>query len=450
MKSGHVVVLGSGFRGLAAACHYNRKGFEVTVIEKADTYGGVLSGKVWNGLNLDFGCHLFDNTDARITEFIFDMVDDPSFFNTVEVNYASVYRGAITDGMAIPNLAHEERRLIANALLEMINHASNDNSVALGMDMNTALQVRFGKTITQLLRPCIEKVYASRPEELCGRALDMGLFRRVHLLPYAESAFLKGLAKLDERLSVPAGQSPVTLYPDAYAAIGRNFYPAHGGTRGFVERVVAVLKRRGVEFIKITQRLSFSEERQRVRLHNPTTASIVCDRVVATLSPKDTEHQFLGTRHLEALIRPVPMVLFYFMVPAQNIGTKTYIHNFDPGTLAFRISAPGIYGMQLDDKGNSFICVECPTTKGTAIWRDPESFVDKVWEEVLQQDFVAPSTQPYAVNFLKTPQSYSVALAGYHEKEIDAFQRLKAYSWLKNLSGLSFAKNDIIREVLEH
>jgi phytoene desaturase len=51
----HVIIIGSGFSGLSAACHLAKQGFEVTVLEKNDGPGGRASVFKTDGFTFDMG-----------------------------------------------------------------------------------------------------------------------------------------------------------------------------------------------------------------------------------------------------------------------------------------------------------------------------------------------------------------------------------------------------------
>ena len=50
-----VIVIGSGFAGLSAACHLAKKGYDVSVLEKNEVPGGRARKMVANGYNFDMG-----------------------------------------------------------------------------------------------------------------------------------------------------------------------------------------------------------------------------------------------------------------------------------------------------------------------------------------------------------------------------------------------------------
>ena len=54
-SSKRVIVIGSGFAGLSAACHLAADGFDVTVLEKNDTPGGRARQFEVDGFVFDMG-----------------------------------------------------------------------------------------------------------------------------------------------------------------------------------------------------------------------------------------------------------------------------------------------------------------------------------------------------------------------------------------------------------
>ena len=50
-----VVVIGAGLAGLAAACHLTGRGYEVTVVERADIPGGRSGQLIRDGFTFDLG-----------------------------------------------------------------------------------------------------------------------------------------------------------------------------------------------------------------------------------------------------------------------------------------------------------------------------------------------------------------------------------------------------------
>ena len=65
----HVVVIGAGFGGLAAAAHLARAGATVTILEKADTVGGKAAFLAKDGFIFDAGPTLFTMPELAADTF---------------------------------------------------------------------------------------------------------------------------------------------------------------------------------------------------------------------------------------------------------------------------------------------------------------------------------------------------------------------------------------------
>ncbi|NBB97420.1 MAG: NAD(P)-binding protein [Alphaproteobacteria bacterium] len=449
MKKRDIIILGSGFRGLAAAFFLSSKGINVTVLEKGHQFGGVLSGIMWEGFYLDYGCHLFDNNRKDITDFYLEMVEDDDFFVSIPVQYSSVLNERATPGLAIPDLSLLPKPLISQALLELLEIAALNFPKSSQNTLYKALVNRFGDTTSQLLASSIEKVYRNSSKDLCQSALNQGLFKRVKLLPDDVGNLLKTFPTLDERIAVKSDNNLHSPYPDSSPKFGRNFYPAKYGMSGFVRRAIDVLKNRGVSFFSNTGDMKFDFRDKDISVKCRNIGDFICDNIVSTLSPSDTETQILGSRRLSDKIYPVPMTLLYFKVDLHEVSSVTYSHNFDLSSVAFRISNVGGYGNQCDNEGNTYVCVECPTGSREAVWENPSSKVNEIWEAVISSGAVKAGAIYNDFHILQTPRSYSVPLRGYEALEHETFDLLSAhYPRLVNLSSLSFSKNEIVADVV--
>lgn len=66
----HVVIIGAGPAGLAAADHALQLGHRVTVVEKSDISGGKGSSRLWGDFVIDYGPHVYHAMTKEITDFM--------------------------------------------------------------------------------------------------------------------------------------------------------------------------------------------------------------------------------------------------------------------------------------------------------------------------------------------------------------------------------------------
>jgi len=444
----HALVLGAGFRGLAAAHRLIDLGLEVTVLERGPHAGGVMNGLEWDAFLLDLGCHLFDNTDREMTDFVVSMAGGAHLFHSVDVRYGTVFAGELTEGLAVPDLQALPEDAAARILSDFIRALAAESDVAAPETLDACIRSRFGSEAGRYLNAMAAKVYASNCDELDACAIDIGLFKRIRFLPDRSSSVLKQIPEADARLAVSSAARPLAHYPNASPDFGRNFYPSQGGMRGFVRAAGDHLLKRGGRVHTGVGDIELSVTHRSIAVQTESTGSIEGALVVSALAPEVLEQSLLGTTRLRNLIRPVPMVLFYFKAAAADLTGMSYVHLFDTDCDSFRISAPGLYGRQADEHGRTYICVECPTTMSSRLWEDTEAHIEAVWDEVLLAGIVRPGARPSASRVLKTPKSYSVPLAGYAVAEAGVAAELaEATPQLFNLSSLAFSKLAILGDI---
>lgn len=73
MKNKSTIVLGAGFAGLSAAVALSKNGFDVKLIEKKSSPGGIGSEILNNGYRYEMGAHLFHCPDEKILNLIKDI-----------------------------------------------------------------------------------------------------------------------------------------------------------------------------------------------------------------------------------------------------------------------------------------------------------------------------------------------------------------------------------------
>jgi protoporphyrinogen oxidase len=427
-----VVIFGGGFRGMASAFYQSRAGHDVALLERSRQLGGVLNCASWNGFQLDFGCHLLDNSSDETTTDLFEMAGGKAAFHPIEVKYASRCSLALCHGVAIPDLTYLDKNVQAEMLLEMVERASSEPMPS--DDLISAIQRRFGGTASEYLIPMITKMFALQPSELASSVLEMGLFKRLRLLDETSARFLKRLPRLDDIIAVSSASNPLEFYPDSSAYPFRNFYPSFGGMGAFSKAVAAQLANLGVEVILEAEFGSVQSTSKGLEITLTSGRKITADRAISTLSPDVAERQFLGTNTIADRTHAVPMVLMYFALRPDHLTGMTYMHNFNEADLTFRNSAPGLYGKQINDDGLTYICAEIPTNVDGPVWSYSEDYVAQVFEEMRACGLVTDNAVFVDSHVIRARKSYSVAKVGQEAVIADVLGRL-----IQNTDRISFA-----------
>jgi len=439
-----VAVVGGGIRGIGAAYFLRRDGHEVTVIEAAPFLGGILRGTAWNGFHLDKGCHLFSNRDLSLTEAILEIMDNQVL--PVDFRYASVTAGHLTEGFAIPDLSVLGPKVCSQILFEMVTGACEAHDPP--KTLHDGLVQRFGQTAARHLEGPAVKALACRPQEADISTLRTANFGRIKLLPEAPSALLKQVPAFDERLACTSQEDPFRFVKEARPDMAsRHYYPAHKGTTGFCEAAERYLAAARVALRLGVRIQSMSTDGGGVACRFSDGSEAHFDRLVWTVEPGLLAKVLLGTDPLEPYLHKVPLILYYFAVPEAKLGPYTYLHDYTPEHLVFRMSTPGRYGRQVKADGTTFMCCEVTTALDAPIWSDPEGHAEKVWREVVARGAAAECT-PSDLHILKTPVSFPVGKPG-HAAEAQALKdRLSGFgAQILVDAGGAFYKNEILTDI---
>ena len=143
------------------------------------------------------------------------------------------------------------------------------------------------------------------------------------------------------------------------------------------------------------------------------------------------------------------MALFYFFMDKDDQPSYTYVHDFTPESWVFRASSPGFYGQQSNSKGQSYICAECVTEMSSDLWKSPDKYKNKIWEELNKMGMIVKTEWQEAYT-LSTPVSYSMFKVGYEQVLARISNKLdEDYPNVLNLNINAYAKNGLIEAISE-
>ena len=110
---------------------------------------------------------------------------------------------------------------------------------------------------------------------------------------------------------------------------------------------------------------------------------------------------------------PISVIFYVLVTKKKNINNFTYLQNFDLNSLSYRIAAGGVYGNQIDSKGNTFITVECPTKINSKIWKNPDESVNKIWSECKKLKLIKNKSILEKYHVTKIPITLKMPLIGF-------------------------------------
>jgi protoporphyrinogen oxidase len=427
-----IVIVGGGIAGMLAAYYLGKQHKQITLIERAPTMGGVLNSFEWQDCVCDLGCHLFGNDQNISTELILDIFDNEVV--PLNVNVSSIFNGKLTDGYELPDLSQLAKTEISTILYELIERASIAQ-IGHHQSLKDLIITRYGSTVQQNLAQITQKMFGLDMAEIASSAFPATPFRRLKLLNEKSSLLLKQIPALDSLLATK-NQSP---------AQPRAYYPKYGGVKSFVDKATQKLDDLKIDICLGTNIDYINFKAKTLSIHNK---EIPFDRLIWAAGASNLSQHLDVPFDSDEMIHKTPMVLFYYKIKKALEGPYDYIHNYDEKPLFFRASQPGKYGVNNCPAGYSYICVECTTNTKSDIWSQPEKFVDKIWEELQELQFI--NQGQYDIFTIKqAPVSYKVPKLAYNGFIKKINQKISKYPWLYLSDEFAFTKGGIVMKLIE-
>ncbi|MCB5189975.1 FAD-dependent oxidoreductase [Methylobacillus arboreus] len=447
-----ITVVGGGFKGIVAAKYLADQGVDTVLIEQGRNLGGVHFSIPWDGFQLDLGCHLFSNEDNRTTQLLFDLLgEEPVGINPL---LKSIYQGKETHGIEYPDFTSLPSEQVADCLVDLLEHVAEKQFAILDkptLERNLAsyLVGRYGAKVADLLNRALEKMLLTDAKELSSVAFSAIPARRISLVNAELASLLKTVPLLDELILKSSSDDPMKYVRDKASGFDcRCFYPANGGMGAF-----SSASRQHLADIGVTIKTETSIDKiekigaQRINLKLADSEELACDYVFWT-SGSQTLSDTLGLNiDLSEHIHLVAMVIFYFDVPQNSIGPYSWIQNFDRDDLVYRASAPSAFGNGTAPEGRAYVAAEITTGHDSDIYLNPESYVHRVWQEVVKLG-VSEGDMPDHYKIIKTPVSYKFPKASFAQAVAGLNDHLNDYPGLRLFDEWIFGKSASVNEIV--
>lgn len=297
----HVVVVGAGFAGLAAALHLTGRGREVTVLERQPWPGGRAGRRDIDGFRVDTGPTVLTMPD--IIDEAFAAVGETSSHRLELRPVDPAYRAMFADGSAID--VHSDAERMVAAVRDFAGPRQADGYLRLRRWLTRLYRTEFDGFIAanfdsplSLLNARLARLAAiggfRRWDTMVKRYLSDPRLRRV----FTFQSLYAGVAP-QHALAVYA----VIAYMDTVAGV---FFP-RGGVRALPDALAAAAGDAGVQFRYGSTVTALERSGSRVTaVHTDDDRRIACDAVVLTTELPQT-YRLLGRRPRRVLpLRAAP------------------------------------------------------------------------------------------------------------------------------------------------
>lgn len=439
MAKRRFLVAGAGFRGFCDAIELAKiEDSEVTIIESAPFFGGLMYSLDIEGFAVDKGVHVFDSIPKDLAKIVTEIMDNQ--VSEIDFVSASAFNGKITEGFSLPDLSSIDdpaiKQKIKEELLEMVQTKSYNREP---QNLYETFENRYGKTAAKIYSGIFKNVYAIDAAEVEPQAIAQTSMGRLKFLDDEEMLELK---RSDDWLeSVLAARRKTVGKVDDYVSI----YPNDGkAMKGWCERAHRWLENKGIKVLLAEKIQKIEDIGKEIKVVTDKQ-ELIFDKIIWSNDNVLALGESLGidSSEIRKYQHGTPMLFITLLTEKKKIKDFTYLQNFDPGSNAYRIAAAGLFSNQERD-GLSFITCECPAEMGSDKWNSPEKCVEEVWREVKDLGIVSQDATLAKSNVVRIPTTFKLAKIHYSEK-IDDFcknvERITDKVHLRNV--VPFFRRDI-------
>ncbi|NNE81318.1 MAG: NAD(P)-binding protein [Silicimonas sp.] len=402
------LVVGGGFKSIAAAWGLARQGQSVVLVEQSAKIGGFLSPIHWDGYWIDKGPQFFDNFEAQDVDMMSEMLG-PDVMQDIGFEYGSFMAGKLNSDFAIPDWQSLGDDVASNAFQSLFAQrlAASGSSPAF-KSLDDVLMFDGGPVLYPHLKKLAKKFVRRDAEEVSPRTASM-------------VSFLGRKKFFDQELSLDLKQSP---FMDAFLAAKKvsvdgsrvNLYPKGDSLERVRNALEDALQREGVTVMVEATLAGFDDARG---VAETSAGEISYGRVVFGTDIRESERILTGGSTIADCTHVLPEIFHCFVVPADTVAAPYYVVDYDPDHLTSRITNFLNYMGCVGDDGYGVICVEEPIEKDDARWNDPEAELGRIFAEACETGTVSAKNYRQAKSF-RIPATYKFPLVGI-EGAVDAF-----------------------------
>ena len=439
-------IIGGGIAGLIAA--YALKEKRPTLFERGKNFGGIIQSMPWQNMRVDFGCHIIDNTHFDVTKLMLALSDNS--LQAVNIEYNSYFSRKISPTLNpdLTNCPLEIQEKILKQTVEIVKSQANPDN----KNLQDYLDNRWGKIAGQYLKKIVYKITKNHAEGLDACNISYLPLERIRIL---DDNFIKLLKEqnplIDARLAIYMPQNSAENLKTAENILNHKWlYPKINGIGNFTTNAIKVLQANHIHLQNQTEIAKIICHDQSIELqyeNNKTHFQNIywCNML------SDLERLLLQKDRLKSLEDSCGMLLVYFKLPKDTINPLSCLQNYDNDFLLYRYAAAGIYSNQIDDEGNSYICLEVTMRKEDYQGANIDALKARLWEECQKLNLVY-SKAPLASHHIYAPSAIKLYRAGHAKQAYEVAEEITEISQgrIKFLTPHLFLRTQIALDILRN
>lgn len=354
-----ICICGGGANGIIAALFFEDKNFDVTLIERSNSVGGILKPNKSANYQLDQGFWMPNYTGIKEMDDFFDKIFVKKKFNKFWYRKKDI-AGSIINNKFDPNSSFPNFRTYSKKIQKSISKQILKNKIKIDysnnfkVNLDAYLNKRFGNIAKKLLYKNIsKKFWKLSPKKISSAAIKVVHLGRINLFSEKKSLQLKKNPNIDEIITYPNQfKIPLNFIKNKTPS----FYPKNYGLSNFLDHLLPIVKKK----IKLNlnsqiSKISIIKKKINICANNK---NLKFDYVL-WCGPNKELFQLFSKKKINLFHKPIKHLTFYALVDKKiNDGGIYWYWDYDINNSVIRVSFPSNYSYKNSFKNKKIIMFE--------------------------------------------------------------------------------------------
>ena len=354
-----ICICGGGANGIVAALFFENKNFDVTLIERSNSIGGILKSNKSSNYHLDQGYWMPNYTGIKDMDNFFDKIFPKEKFNKFFFKKKDI-AGSIINKKFNPNSSFPDfktyskkiQKDIANEILK--NKFNKDYLNNSKVNLDTYLNNRFGNIAKNLVFKNISKKFWRLDlKKISSAAIKVVHLGRINLFSEKKSLQLKKNPRLNEVVAYPNQfKIPLSFIKDKTPS----FYPKNYGLNNFLDHLLPMIKKK-IKLNLNTQISKISVIKKKINIC-ANQKNLKFDYVL-WCGPNKELFQLFSKQKINLFHKPIKHMTYYALVDKKiNDGGIYWYWDYDIKNSVIRVTFPNNYSSKNNFKNKKIVMFE--------------------------------------------------------------------------------------------